>query len=91
MKQVSQSDEYVLAYRQNPTDIGQVKEFLANAFAMPSQAPAILEKLHGQELTSILQSLGLPGLNGKGKQRQIELLVKHNIDGKRGILSFLTR
>ena len=82
VKQVSQSDEYVLAYRQNPTDIAQVKEFLTNAFAMPSQAPAILKKLHGQERTSILQSLGLPGFYGKGKQRQIELLVKHNIDQK---------
>jgi hypothetical protein len=88
VKQVSQSDEYVLAYRQNPTDIAQVKEFLTNAFATPSQAPAILKKLHGQELTSILQSLGLPGFYGKGKQRQIELLVKHNIDKKQWNIVF---
>ena len=37
-----------------------------------------LNKLHGAELTLILQSLGLPGLNGKAKNLQIELLEKHH-------------
>ena len=37
----------------------------------------MLNKLHGVELTSILQSLGLPGLNGKAKSQQIQSLEKH--------------
>jgi hypothetical protein len=35
-----------------------------------------------------LQSLGLPGLNGKGKQRKIEILVKYNVDGKQWNIIF---
>jgi hypothetical protein len=34
-----------------------------------------------KELT-ILQSLGLPGLNGKRKQQQVPKLVLHNSEGK---------
>lgn len=90
-KQLSQNDAYVQAFRQNPTDISQVKTFLTNAFLIPSQAPTVLQKLHGQELTYILQSLGLPGLNGKKKKRQIEVLVKHNADGKQWDIIFPER
>ena len=82
-KQLSQSGEYVAKLRiSNPTDITQVKEFLTNAFSIQSQAPDVLKKLHGKELTHILECLGLPGLNGKKKQKQIDLLVTHNVDGK---------
>ena len=42
----------------------------------------MLHKLHGVELTSFLQSLGLPGLNGKAKSQQIQLLEKHHATGK---------
>ena len=40
-----------------------------------------LKKLHGKELTHILECLGLPGFTGKKKQKQIDLLVTHNVDG----------
>ena len=56
-------------------------KFLTDAFGKP-EPYAILNKLHGNELTSILQSLGLPGLNGKRKNKQIELLKKHHASGK---------
>ena len=68
-KQLSQSDEYVAKFRRNPTDITQVKEFFTNAFSIPSQAPDVLQKLHGKELTDILECLGLPGFTGKKKQK----------------------
>ena len=42
----------------------------------------MLNKLHGVELTSILQSLGLPGLNRKAKSQQIQSLEKHHATGK---------
>ena len=87
-KQLSQSDEYVAKFRRNPTDITQVKEFLTNAFSIPSQAPDVLKKLHEKELTHILECLGLPGFAGKKKQKQIDLLVTHNVDGKKWNIIF---
>ena len=42
----------------------------------------MLNKLHGVELTSILESLGLPGLNEKAKGQQIQSLEKHQATGK---------
>ena len=73
--------ECIADYRGNPTDASIVVKFLIDAFGKP-EPYAILNKLHGNELTSILQSLGLPGLNGKGKNKQIELLKKHHASGK---------
>ena len=87
-KQLSQSDEYVAKFRRNPTDITQVKEFLTNALSIPSQAPDVLKKLHGKELTHILECLGLPGFAGKKKQKQSDLLVTHNVDGKKWNIIF---
>ena len=73
--------ECVVMFRGNPTDPSTVQEFLKEVFKnfIPS---VILSKLRGDELTSILQSLGLPGLMGKGKNRQIEQLVNHHTSGK---------
>ena len=73
--------ECVVVFRGNPTDASTVLEFLTDVF-MKSEPPLILSKLHGNELTSILQSLGLPGLMGKGKNRQVELLINHHASGK---------
>jgi hypothetical protein len=71
----------LVAFRGNPTDASTVVAFLTDVF-MKSEPSVILGKLHGNELTAILQSLGLPGLNGKGKNRQIELLVNHHVSSK---------
>jgi hypothetical protein len=55
---------------------------LTNVFST-DEPSIILNKLHGKELTLILQSLGLPGLNGKRKQQEVEKLVLwHNSEGK---------
>ena len=68
--------ECLVAFCGNLTDASSVMAFLNDVF-LKSEPSTILSKLHGNELSAILQSLGLPGLNGKGKNRQIELLVKH--------------
>ena len=73
--------ECVVAFHANPTDASTVLEFLNDAF-MKSEPSVILNKLHGNELTSILQSLGMPGLMGKGKSWQIEQLINHHACGK---------
>jgi hypothetical protein len=39
---------------------------------MPDTASDVIYKLHGKKLSKILQSLGLPGLNGKSKKRQVD-------------------
>jgi hypothetical protein len=80
-KNPSEPVECLVAFRGNPTDASTVVAFLTAVF-MKSEPSVILGKLHGNELTTILQSLGLPGLNGKGKNRQIELLVNHHVSGK---------
>ncbi|CAB4030591.1 Hypothetical predicted protein, partial [Paramuricea clavata] len=74
-------EECLVAFRGNPTDASAVMEFLTGVF-MKSDPSVILSKLHGTELTAILQSLGLPGLNGKGKKQQVERLVHHHASGK---------
>ena len=71
----------IVAFRSNPTDASTVLEFLTDVFSKPEPS-VVLNKLHGTELTSILQSLGLPGLNGKAKSKQVELLEKHHAAGK---------
>ena len=66
----------------NMTRPSYVLDFLSNIFTMPGTASHILYKLHGKELSKILKSIGLPGLNGKSKKRQVDLLLKHHTDGK---------
>ena len=51
----------------------------------------MLNKLHGVELTSILESLGLPGLNEKAKGQQIQSLENIMLLGKGGILFSLRK
>ena len=68
-------------FRHNCTDLVEVVEFFANVFST-DEPSVILNKLHGKELTLILQSFGLPGLNGKRKQQQVEKLVLHNSECK---------
>ena len=75
------TSECIVAFRSNPTDASAVLEFLTDVFSK-SEPSLTLNKLHGAELTLILQSLGLPGLNGKAKNLQIELLEKHHAAGK---------
>ncbi len=77
-----QNDELVSTFRKSITDPSHVALFLSNVFANPVNASCLLNKLHGKELCNILQSLGLPGLNGKSKQRQVDLFIKHHSDGK---------
>ena len=71
----------VVAFRKNPTDASTLLKFLTDVF-MKSEPSVILTKLHGNELTSILRSLDMPGFMGKGKNRQIELLINHHASGK---------
>ena len=80
-KQLSKADECVQAFRENPTDPVKVIEFLTSVFST-DEPSIVLNKLFGKELTLILLSLGLPGLNGKGKQHQVEKLLLHNSEGK---------
>ena len=77
----------IIAFRSNPTDASTVLEFLTDVFSKPEPS-VVLNKLHGTELTSILQSLGLPGLNGKAKSKQVENIM---LLGKAGVLFFLRR
>ena len=58
-----------------------ILELLTDVFSK-SEPSVMLNKLHGVELTSILQSLGLPGLNGKAKSQQLESLEKHHATEK---------
>ena len=71
----------IIAFHSNHTDASTVLELLTDVFNK-SEPSVMLHKLHGVELTSILQSLGLPGLNGKTKSQQIQLLEKHHATGK---------
>ena len=73
--------ECLITFRQNRIDAHSVVAFLTDVF-QKSEPSVVLGKLVGKELTSILQALGLPGLNGKKKERQIELLLKHHASGK---------
>ena len=71
----------IIAFRSNPTDASTVLELLTDVFSK-SEPSVMLNKLHGVELTSILQSLGLPGLNGKAKSQQMQSLEKHHATRK---------
>ena len=82
--------ECVVAFRANLTDASTALEFLNDAF-MKSEPSVILNKLHGNELTSILQSLGMPRLMGKGKSWQIEQLINHHACGKDWNILFLDK
>ena len=81
-KSKDESDDIVVVLRKNMTIPARVTEFLNIVFANPETAPSILNALHGKELCIILRSLGLPGLNGKGKKRQINSLLTHHSQGK---------
>ena len=50
-------NESIIAFRSNPTDASIVLEFLTDVFCK-SEPSVILSKLHGAELTLILQSVG---------------------------------
>ena len=69
-------------FRQNSDDPAHIVMFLDNTFTNPAEAPEILNRLHGKELSNILKSLGLPSLPGKSKKRQIDILLKHHREGK---------
>ena len=66
----------------NMTKPSNILDFLSSTFTMPNTASQILYKLHGKELSKILKSVGLPGLNEKSKRCQVGLLLKHHTDGK---------
>lgn len=74
--------EFVHIFRQNPEDPNCVTMFLTEAFKNSVNAPDILSKLHGCELSRILKSLGLPGYAGKSKKKQVDTLIKYHEDGK---------
>ena len=78
----SKGDETISNLQMNITKPSYVLDFLSRTFTMPDTASQILYKLHGKELSKILKSIGLPGLNGKSKKRQVDLLLKHHTDGK---------
>jgi hypothetical protein len=65
-----------------PEDSNCVTVFLTEVFKNSADAPDILGKLRGCELSRILKSLGLPGYAGKSKKKQIDTLIKHGEDGK---------
>ena len=81
----SKGDETISKLRMNMTKPSNVLDFLASTFTVPNTASQNLYKLHGKELSRILKSIGLPGLNGKSKKRQVDLLLKHHTDGKEWI------
>jgi uncharacterized membrane protein YheB (UPF0754 family) len=91
MKQPSEKQlktiECVRVFRRNPEDPNCVTVFLTEAFKNSADAPNILSKLHGCELSRILKSLGLPGYAGKSKKKQIDTLMKHQ-DGNAWIIAF---
>ena len=91
MKQPSEKElktiECVRVFRRNPEDPNCVTVFLTEAFKNSADAPNILSKLHGCELSRILKSLGLPGYAGKSKKKQIDTLMKHQ-DGNAWIIAF---
>jgi hypothetical protein len=74
--------ECVQVFRQSPEDSNCVTVFLTEVFKNSADAPDILGKLRGCELSRILKSLGLPGYAGKSKKKQIDTLIKHGEDGK---------
>lgn len=51
-----------------------------------SDAPNVLMNL--RELSKILKSLGLPGLVGRNKTKQIDDLLKHNVQGNGWIIVY---
>lgn len=72
----SEPIECLADYHGNPTDASTVMKFLTDVFGK-SERSVILNKLHGNELTSILWSLGI-----KGKNKQIQFLEKQYASGK---------
>jgi hypothetical protein len=82
LKSENEGDVIISKLRMNMAEPLHVVDFLSSVFTMPDTASDVLYKLHGKELSKILKSLGLPGLNGKSKKRQVDLLLRHHRDGK---------
>ena len=80
--------ECVQVFRQHPEDATSVIVFLTEAFKNSVDAPGILSELHGDELSRILKSLGLPCYAGKRKKKQIDTLVKFGGYGKPWVVAF---
>ena len=74
---VNNLPELVIKLRRNFESPGNVALCLSEIFQLPSKRDILLN-LSGKELTKILMAMGKPGLDGKKKTRQIDVLLSEN-------------